>query len=101
MEAAGYLPRFSDGASAVEGGGGGARLLRLVRGVHHALAIILVRDRRCQGHTIIVRYLKKKSVFKMCIWLLIYNQHPPKIMMFINICLKFYLLQPCFRIRVY
>lgn len=59
----GYLPCFPDGASAVEGGGGGARLLRLVWRVHHALTIVLIRHRRRQGHAIIVRYLKQKIQF--------------------------------------
>lgn len=66
----GYLPCFPDGASAVEGGGCGARLLRLVRRVHHAFSIFFVGHRSRQWHTIIVRYLERgKITIRIGIWI--------------------------------
>lgn len=51
------LPSFPYCARTIERGSSCARRLRLVRGVHHALTVIIIGDGRRQRHAVIVRYL--------------------------------------------
>lgn len=49
-----YSPGFPDGASAIERRGSRSSLFRLVGGVHNAFGIVFIRDRRREGHAVIV-----------------------------------------------
>ena len=55
------LPSFSNGSSAIEGGGRRSGLFCLVGRVHDAFTVILIGNGRRQGHAIIIGNLQRQA----------------------------------------